>query len=578
MSQNTAGPDARVLGENVVRQRKIAGWTQETLAELVGVSPQAVSKWENGRALPELSQLYALAKLFDTGMDELLRPEDIRVISAVCHDTERDMDVRDRVLRHMTPDGRLSVDRVMQVSALGRLSMLAVVVEVAGVKRALCACEGEVDLRQGELMPDAGLTILACRYGNAQNSRDGMAKVRHYEFFRWNAFPANHESFPVGPEWSGEMWLLMGYMCAEGAFVVSCAEGESLEYTTERTRLRRKPALDGERLLPGIPALKWKIGMDCTWAGAMTACLSAMGVSATYDEVMGKSGACYRVAFCAPKWDYSSVDGLVTYDFLTPLKTAYGLDAEILSRVSGPDRDAAKARVLADINRGVPTAAINLRVAPEWGVISGYVNRGETLLCRSYFDDDTCEAEGGNGELMSFLAAHDGMFPADNWPFLLIRFCGRPRPLDDRACALASLRVLIDCMNAPGRGYHAGHKAYHAWADGLSDDALFDPQSFEDARRRQSVHHFCLMALRDARRSAHSYLSAQDGLSGIAAFYEKSHSLAESMFLEVSDGYHEPHKAFTRDIRLSHAASLREMDRLETQAEALARTMIETAE
>jgi len=47
--------------------------TQEFIAERIGVSRQAVSKWESGSSDPSTSNLIALAKLFDATPEELLK-------------------------------------------------------------------------------------------------------------------------------------------------------------------------------------------------------------------------------------------------------------------------------------------------------------------------------------------------------------------------------------------------------------------------------------------------------------------------------------------------------------------------
>ena len=47
--------------------------TQEFVAEAIGVSRQAVSKWENGSSDPSTSNLIALAKLFNVPVEELIK-------------------------------------------------------------------------------------------------------------------------------------------------------------------------------------------------------------------------------------------------------------------------------------------------------------------------------------------------------------------------------------------------------------------------------------------------------------------------------------------------------------------------
>ncbi len=59
-------------GERIFEYRKKAGFTQEEIAERLGVSRQAVSKWEQDAAFPETDKVLELCKLFSVSADELL--------------------------------------------------------------------------------------------------------------------------------------------------------------------------------------------------------------------------------------------------------------------------------------------------------------------------------------------------------------------------------------------------------------------------------------------------------------------------------------------------------------------------
>ncbi|MBQ8827853.1 MAG: helix-turn-helix transcriptional regulator [Clostridia bacterium] len=63
------------LGEKIAKQRKENNYTQEQLAEILGVSRQSVSKWESDIAYPETDKLIRLGKLFECSMDYLLNDE-----------------------------------------------------------------------------------------------------------------------------------------------------------------------------------------------------------------------------------------------------------------------------------------------------------------------------------------------------------------------------------------------------------------------------------------------------------------------------------------------------------------------
>lgn len=61
------------LGEALKEHRTRCKMTQEFVAEHLGVSRQAVSKWENGTSDPSTSNLLALAKLYGVSAEELLK-------------------------------------------------------------------------------------------------------------------------------------------------------------------------------------------------------------------------------------------------------------------------------------------------------------------------------------------------------------------------------------------------------------------------------------------------------------------------------------------------------------------------
>lgn len=62
-----------VLGENIQALRRETGLTQEQLADRLGVTYQAISKWENGRGAPDIALLPELARVFECCIDDLFR-------------------------------------------------------------------------------------------------------------------------------------------------------------------------------------------------------------------------------------------------------------------------------------------------------------------------------------------------------------------------------------------------------------------------------------------------------------------------------------------------------------------------
>jgi len=86
------------FSENLRKQRMEKGFTQEKLADYLGVSAQAVSRWENGSSYPDVSLLPGLAILLEVSVDSLLGMEKIR--------KAENLDAIFSSVHHMEADGR----------------------------------------------------------------------------------------------------------------------------------------------------------------------------------------------------------------------------------------------------------------------------------------------------------------------------------------------------------------------------------------------------------------------------------------------------------------------------------------
>lgn len=64
------------MGERIGILRQERGMTQSVLAEKMGITPQAISKWERGLSFPDLSRLEELAKMLEVSVDYLLTGKD----------------------------------------------------------------------------------------------------------------------------------------------------------------------------------------------------------------------------------------------------------------------------------------------------------------------------------------------------------------------------------------------------------------------------------------------------------------------------------------------------------------------
>lgn len=64
-----------IIADKIIENRKKNGWSQEELAEKLGVSRQSVSKWEGAQAVPDMKKIVQLSDLFGVSTDYLLRDE-----------------------------------------------------------------------------------------------------------------------------------------------------------------------------------------------------------------------------------------------------------------------------------------------------------------------------------------------------------------------------------------------------------------------------------------------------------------------------------------------------------------------
>ena len=80
---------AEYTGKKILELRQAKGWTQKQLAEMIGVTDKAVSKWERGINYPDLSLLEPLANVFETTVADLLGLEDSPESNEALHTTTK---------------------------------------------------------------------------------------------------------------------------------------------------------------------------------------------------------------------------------------------------------------------------------------------------------------------------------------------------------------------------------------------------------------------------------------------------------------------------------------------------------
>lgn len=502
--------DNQKVGKQIALFRKEKGLTGDKLAELLSVSPQAISKWENGKCLPETSILPLLSKALDCSIDTLLVPKELQILSAIYSDGVVPIDVT-QTLNSNIIDNMLHI--VINNSLLGhaidsdRIKLLTVKFQTPQHVYYTYANQNEtliLKLDSEGFVPESSFKIIDAFYGNKNYFHNAMAKLKHYDYYKWTEIHATHELFPSSTSTDETEYLTIVYTNAQGIYSISCAENEKMCYTADGKHMYVKTITDSHCILPNIMKLQWNSHMDCTWAGALYAALNYMGEDITYEHLMGISGACYRIAF-NDIWDWSSVDALIAYHYDRIAYKALGYELIWADRIDKSIRKEERDRMIKDLTLGKPLIAINLRIAPEWGVITGYLENGKRLLCRTYFDNDIFDAHADQSD---FAKETGGYLETDFWPFRIAHFGEKLEKPSDKESLILSLKTKVDSMSAPqSRGYYQGFEAYTHWISSLGENTTWtDSNHKEGIFRRLAVNDYQLINLIDARRSAAIYL------------------------------------------------------------------------
>lgn len=147
------------LGQRIAERRKMLGLSQEALGEKLGLSRQAISKWESDSAVPEIDKLIALSKLFSVSVGWLLGTEEEISAPQSGNFSEEQMKTVEEIVRRYQP----------VQSETGKNRWLPVVTAGAAVL-ALLLSVISVFLAANPKVPDYGsqLSYLSSNYSNLQ--------------------------------------------------------------------------------------------------------------------------------------------------------------------------------------------------------------------------------------------------------------------------------------------------------------------------------------------------------------------------------------------------------------------------
>lgn len=101
------------LGEKIANLRKRKGWTQEYLAEKVGVTKTQVTRWETSRMKPSMPTLKKLAPILGATPESMLDGEEV----AVAVELDQDLSTHFKRLQELEPDDRKVIFKIIDTFA-----------------------------------------------------------------------------------------------------------------------------------------------------------------------------------------------------------------------------------------------------------------------------------------------------------------------------------------------------------------------------------------------------------------------------------------------------------------------------
>jgi PDZ domain len=219
-------------------------------------------------------------------------------------------------------------------------------------------------------------------------------------------------------------------------------------------------------VIEGIPKLGWDTGKDNTFFGALEAVANFLGVKKDYIDINGMSGGAFRIQFCKD-WCPSSPDPTCGYNVGEDALRALGLEYQALAlSKDGKNKDAMKQAIMESIAKKIPVIAIDLIEIAEWGIITGYQNNGEELLCRTYFD------------------RRESYEIAQKFPFAIYIITGKKEPPADIDNYQKSFEIALKNLKTEKYdNYYSGIAGFNQWIKELKGDnfAAFDSEKYYNA-------------------------------------------------------------------------------------------------
>lgn len=146
-----------ILADKIILERKKNGWSQEELADKLGVTRQAVSKWEGAQSTPDLQRILEMSKLFGVTVDYLIKDE---MDAVECIPSEAQ---GDSLVRRVSMDEANDFLRIKRKSApqVAFATMLCILSPICLIFLSVCAEQEVVSLSEDAAAGIGMIVLLA---------------------------------------------------------------------------------------------------------------------------------------------------------------------------------------------------------------------------------------------------------------------------------------------------------------------------------------------------------------------------------------------------------------------------------
>ncbi len=243
--------------------------------------------------------------------------------------------------------------------------------------------------------------------------------------------------------------------------------------------------------IENIPEMFFGKNTENTFIRSVQLALNALGESYSYDYLMGISGVAFRLHF-HPDWCPSSADPTTGFDVSKVLFKSLSYEAQFYSIDDNSFNDIRNLyqKIITQIDLGFPIVAINLKVCPDWGIITGYLKNKPGILCRTYYDDNIEYSLAERAPWLSFFIGEKGEeIITDN---LFIN----------------SLRIAVELAKTEEFGeYISGFKAFEKWIEELKK--LKEPKKVKKYIDKTETNWIIFNGLLDSRKAVLNYLASE---------------------------------------------------------------------